>query len=222
MFQLEIAATSFEDAVNAVAGGADSLEVSRDLPNGGLTPSVEIVRAILAEVSIPAHVIVRPHARDFCYTEREIAEILHDTRQFAQMGVASIVFGAVTTVGDNHLNIALIQKIAQAAAPTPVTVHRALDGCADPEAALKALIGIVPRILTSGPASNAWDGRAVTRRWVEGYERHFQFVLSGGIRIEQLAELTATRAPVYHIGGAARTDNAVDPAKVRRLRAALG
>lgn len=220
MFQLEIAATSFEDAIKAVEGGADSIEVSRDLSNGGLTPSVEVIRAILAEVSIPVYVIVRPHARDFRYTESEIAEILHDSRLFAQMGVASIVFGAVTA--DNQLDIMLIQRVAEAAAPTPLTVHRALDGCADPEAALKALIGVVPRILTSGPAPNAWDGHEVTRRWVEHYGRHFQFVLSGSIRLEQLAELKATRAPVYHIGGAARTDDVVDPAKVRRLRDALG
>lgn len=219
MFQLEIAATSFEDAIKAVEGGADSLEISRNLPNGGLTPSVEVVHVILAEVNIPVHVIVRPHARDFCYTEREIAEILHDSRLFAQMGVASVVFGAVTA--EDQLDTALIQKVAEVAAPTPLTVHRALDGCADPEAALKALIGVVPRILTSGPAITAWDGRDVTRRWVEHYGRHFQFVLSGGIGLEQLAELTATRAPVYHIGGAARTDDVVDPTKVKRLRDAL-
>lgn len=219
MFQLEIAATSFEDAMNAVEGGTESIEVSRDLPNGGLTPSVDVVRAILASVNIPVHVIVRPHARDFCYTEAEIAEILHDARLFAQMGAASIVFGAVTA--DNHLDITLIQRVTQAAAPTPVTVHRALDGCADPDSALRALTGLVPRILTSGPAPNAWDGRAVTRRWVEQYGRHFQFVLSGGVRLEQLAELTTIRAHVYHIGGAARADDRVDPAKVRRLRDAL-
>lgn len=220
MFKLEIAVTSVEDARHAVEGGAASVEVSRDLPNGGLTPPTDVLRAILTNVTIPVHVIVRPHARDFHYTEPEIDEILRDAQTFAQLGAASIVFGAVTA--DNHLDIALIKRVADAVSPVPVTAHRALDGCADPDAALTALIGIVPRVLTSGPARNAWDGREATRQWVAQYGQHFEFVLSGSIRPEQLVELsTTTRAPVYHIGSAARTNDSVDPEKVKHLRQIL-
>lgn len=220
MPKLEIAVTSLEDALRSVEGGADSLEVLVDLPNGGLTPPTELVRAVLASVDIPANVIVRPHARDFRYSDAEIEQILRDAGTFAQLGAASIVFGAVTV--NNQLDIALIGRVAERIAPTPVTVHRALDGSADPESALQSLIDIVPRILTSGPAPNAWEGRNATRQWVEQYGQHYEFVLSGGIRLDQLAELHAiTRAPTYHLGGAARTGDMVDVAKVRRLREAL-
>jgi copper homeostasis protein len=220
MPQLEIAVTSLEDALCAVKGGADSVEVSRDLKNDGLTPPVSLVQSILARVDIPVHVIVRPHARSFHYSDADIREILRDARTFAAMGVASIVFGALRE--DGHLDIDLIKKVAFTVDPVPVTVHRALDVCADSEAALKALVNLVPRILTSGPAKNAWDGREVTRRWVEEYGQYFQFVLSGGIRLEQLAELAATtHAPVYHIGGAARTEDTVELEKVKRLQEAL-
>jgi copper homeostasis protein len=219
MALLEIAVTSLEDAQRAEEGRADNLELLRDLPNGGLTPPAAFVRAVLDTVTIPAHVIVRPHTRDFRYDEAEIAEILRDAQTFAQMGAASIVFGAVTT--ENELDIYLIRRVAEAIAPTPVTVHRALDGCANPDAALQALVGIVPRILTSGPAPSAWEGREDTRRWVQEYP-NFEFVLSGGIRMEQLAELSATtHAHVYHLGGAAHTDDAVDVEKVKRLREIL-
>jgi copper homeostasis protein len=219
MPQLEIAITSLEDALLAVEGGADSLEVLRDLPNGGLTPPVDLVRSILARVTVPINVIVRPHA-SFHYSDVEFGEILRDAGVFAQMGVASIVFGAVTA--DNHLDVAMIRQIAEAISPTPVTVHRALDVSTDPESALRSLIGVVPRVLTSGPAPNAWEGRESTRQWVEQYGQHFQFVLSGGIRLEELAELYAiTSAPAYHIGGAARTGNRVDVENVKRLREAL-
>lgn len=220
MPQLEVAATSLEDALRAVEGGADSLEVLIDLPNGGLTPPASLVRGVLANVTIPVNVIVRPHARDFRYSDAEFAQILRDAQTFAQMGAASIVFGAVTA--DNHLDVSMIREVADAIAPTPVTVHRALDGCADPESALDSLVGVVPRILTSGPAPDAWEGRNVTRQWVERYGQHFEFVLSGGILLEQLAELHAiTGAHVYHIGGAARTNGMVDVNKVKRLKEAL-
>ena len=220
MPQLEIAVTSLEDALWAAAGGADSHEVLVDLPNGGLTPPTDLVRAVLANLSVPVNVIVRPHARDFHYSDTEFDEILRDARTFAQMGAASIVFGAVTA--ENHLDIDAIRQVADAIAPTPVTIHRALDGSTDPETALQSVIGIVPRILTSGPAPNAWEGRHVTRQWVERFGQHFEFVISGGISLEQLAELHAiTRAPAYHIGGAARTGHSLDVAKVKRLKEAL-
>ena len=220
MPELEIAVTSLQDALHAVEGGADSIEVLRDLPNGGLTPSPELAASILADFSIPVNVIVRPHARGFHYSREEVEIILRDAQRFAELGAASIVFGAVTA--DNHLDIALIKQIAEAIAPTAVTVHRALDDSAAPEVSLQALVGLVPRILTAGPAPSAWEGREVTRSWVERYGQHFRFALSGGIRLDQLSELAqTTRAQVYHVGGAARTDDAVDVDKVRRLREAL-
>jgi copper homeostasis protein len=220
MPELEIAVTSLQDVLRAVAGGANSVEVLRDLPNGGLTPSFDLVRSILSSFGIPVNVIVRPHARSFRYSHDEVETILHDARQFAELGAASIVFGAVTA--DNHLDIALIRRVADGIAPTPVTVHRALDNSVAPEVSLRSLVGVVPRILTSGPAPNAWEGRYTTRQWIEEFGQHFKFVLSGGIRLEQLAELAAvTNAHSYHIGGAVRTGDSVDTDKVRRLREAL-
>jgi copper homeostasis protein len=220
MPKLEIAVTSLDDLENAVAGGADSVELSYDLSVGGLTPSMALAVTAPRRVDIPVHIIIRPHARDFIYTEAEIEQILHDAKFYADLGAASIVFGAVTP--DNHLNIPLIQQVAAQIAPTPLTVHRALDTSADPDSAVASLAGMIPRILTSGPASNAWDGREATRRWVEKYGDRVEFVLSGSIQMEQLAELAAyTRAPVYHLGGAARTNGVVDVEKVRKLRAIL-
>lgn len=220
MVELEIAVITLEDARRAVEGGADSLELLRDLANGGLTPPADLVRAVLDEVEVPVNVIVRPHARSFQYDAAEVDEILRDAQAFAALGAASIVFGAVDV--DGRVDTALVKRVAEAIAPTPVTLHRALDTSVEPEAALNALIGIVPRVLTSGPAPDAWQGREVTRQWVESYGQHFRFVLSGAIRLEQLVELAAiTRAHCVHIGGASRSGDAVDVEKVKRLWDAL-
>lgn len=217
---LDIAVTSLEDAVCAADSGADSLELLRDLPNGGLTPSVALLESVVSNVTIPINVIVRPHARSFHYSADDVAQILRDARQYARAGADSIVFGAVDELG--RIDLALVKRVADAAAPVPVTLHRALDQSVDPDAALEALIGVVPRVLTSGPAPTAWEGRETTRRWVEQYGQHFQFVLSGAITMEQLPELAAlTRAPVFHLGGAARTNDRVDADKVMRLRSVL-
>lgn len=217
MPKLEIAVTTLQDARHAEQGGADSIEISENLSAGGLTPSIALVEQIRAAVRLDVYVIVRPQARDFVYTPAEIDQILNDTRRLALTGITGIVFGACTP--DNRLNIALIEQVKAAAAPLPVTVHRALDQSRQPETALEQLKGVVPRILTSGPAANTWEGREGLRRWVNDYGEHFSFVASGGLKRETLHEYASyVQAHEYHFGGAARTNDAVTIENVRLLR----
>ena len=220
MPQLEIAVLTLADALAAQDGGADSIEISRDLSIGGLTPDFDLVRRARDGAQIAIHVMIRPHARDFHYTPREIDAILDDARRLAQTGIDGVVFGALTP--ERRLDIGLIRQVAEAAAPLPVTVHRALDESAEPERALERLIGVVPRVLTAGPALNAWEGRAGLSQWVRAYGNRLRFVVSGGLKLEHLNEMLATvRAHAYHFGSAARSGDAVDVAKVRILRGLL-
>lgn len=213
---LEIAVTSLEDALRAAQGGAHSIEISRDLALDGLTPPIEVVQAVCAAVSLHIHVIVRPHARDFVYSLAEIDTILRDIDSLKATRIDGIVFGAHNASGE--IDIALMQMVAEAATPLPITLHRALDSSRNPQAALKALVGSVPRILTAGPAATAWAGREGLRRWIQAYGEHYEFVSSGGLRLEQLPVYIPTvQADVYHFGSAARTDGVVDAVKVAQL-----
>ena len=56
---LEVIACSVADAIEAQKGGASRLEVVRDLDRGGLTPPIELVRAIKEAVDLPLRVMVR-------------------------------------------------------------------------------------------------------------------------------------------------------------------
>jgi len=216
MPRLETATTTLEDARHAQQGGADSIEIAQNLAAGGLTPPLDLVRQIQDAVNIEINVIVRPHARDFVYKPTEIDHILADTQAFAQIGINGIVFGALTVTGD--LDTELVRIVNKAAAGVPITLHRALDECANPEQALSDLTGVVPRVLTSGPAANAWEGRAGLRQWVQRFGEHFQFVASGGLRLDHLAEYAAAvHAHEYHFGSAARSNNVVDVDKVKQL-----
>ncbi|MEO8396373.1 MAG: copper homeostasis protein CutC, partial [Chloroflexota bacterium] len=200
--------------------GADSIEISRDLHLDGLTPDFDLVRRTRDAVQLAVHVIIRPTARDFVYTEREVDTILDDARKLAQTGINGVVFGALTR--ENRLDLSLIERVAQAAAPLPLTVHRALDFSLEPEQALESVIGIAPRVLTGGPASTAWEARSILANWVSRFGDHLEFVLAGSLKLEQLADMrTRVRAPAYHFGSAARSGNSVDVNKVRALGAAL-
>ena len=219
---LEIAVTTLEDARHALEGGADSIEVSEMLEQGGLTPNFDLVKSILREVRLDVHVMVRPHSKSFQYDRPDIETILRDAKRFSELSVKSIVFGAQDV--QQRLDFSLIERVMSAASPVPLTIHRALDLSAEPEASLDALAALgIRRVLTAGPAEDAWRGREGLARWVKRYESKISFVVSGGLNLNQFSELAAqVRAPEYHFGSAARTAGIVEVSKVRELRTALG
>ncbi len=224
MPKLEIAALTVADAVAAQDGGADSIEISRDLSVGGLTPDFDLVRRVRDAVQIGINVMIRPHAETYVYSESDIAQILDDACSLAHLGVNGVVFGALTP--ERRLDLALIEQVAGECAPLALTVHRALDESLEPEQALDELVGMIPRIgvrrvLTSGPAPDAWSGRFALTEWVHNYGDKLHFVVSGGLKIEHVPLMLAVKAQEYHFGSAARTNDAVEVAKVRALKAAL-
>ena len=59
---LEVIVQTADDALAAQDGGADRLEVVRDIGVGGLTPSLALVDAIQAVTQLPLRVMVRENA----------------------------------------------------------------------------------------------------------------------------------------------------------------
>lgn len=217
---LEIAVTTEHDAFAARAGGADSIEIAADLHVGGLTPERTLVARIRDVFDRPIHVMLRPHARGFRYSDAEIAALIAEGEVFRALGVEGVVFGAVDDEGD--LAVETIAQVARALSPLTVTVHRALDGVADAPAALHRLIGIVPRVLTGGSSADAYASRFVLAGWVRDFSAHFEFVVSGGLLLSHLPEVVPlVRAQTYHFGRAARHEGKVSAALVATLRMTL-
>src|SRR5690606_29675826 len=158
-FKIEICVEGIDGLVAAQSAGADRVELCASLLEGGLTPSLGMVRAALAVATIPFHVIIRPRGGDFLYSELEFQSMLEDGRAMQALGVAGIVIGCLTPEGtiDEQRTKALVQ----AAHPMKVTNHRAFDMTRDYREAIEALIRCgVDRVLTSGQADTALDGIA--------------------------------------------------------------
>jgi copper homeostasis protein len=220
MTNLEIAITTVDDAVNAQAGGAHSIELSYDLSVGGLTPERQVMQATRDAMSIPMYTIIRPHAESFHYVGEEIAGIMDEIEVMKSIGVDGVVFGAVDKTGT--IDVEMMKHFTELAAPISMTLHRALDESVEPEKALAALAGIVPRVLTSGPAPTAWEGRDMLKLWVERFGQQIQFIGAGSLTVDQLPDYIAWVKPhTVHVGSAAKTNGVVDVAKVRQLRAII-
>ena len=63
---LEACCTSLDELRLAQAGGASRIELCEDLFCGGITPSPELLKAVLRETRVPVNVLVRPAPAVFC------------------------------------------------------------------------------------------------------------------------------------------------------------
>lgn len=157
MTLLEICCYSMECARTAQQNGADRIELCSAPKEGGLTPSLGVLRSVRQHVSIPVNPIIRPRGGDFCYTDGEFAAMLDDIAMVRDLGFSGLVTGILDV--DGNVDMPRMEKIMVAAGPLNVTFHRAFDMCANPLNALNKLSDLgVARVLTSGQKSDAAQG----------------------------------------------------------------
>ena len=161
-FKIEICVEGIDGLVAAQTAGADRVELCASLLEGGLTPSLGVVREALRVATIPFHVIIRPRGGDFLYSELEFATMLDDVKAMRELGVAGVVIGCLTA--DGRIDEARTKALVDAARPLKVTCHRAFDMTADYREALEALVRCgVDRVLTSGQRDTAIEGIDILR-----------------------------------------------------------
>ncbi len=198
----EICVDDLDGALAADRAGADRIELCANLLEGGTTPSMGLIRSVLSAVkNIGVQVIVRARGGDFVYIDDEIDVMCADLRAIADAAShastpVGVVVGALTASGE--VDAVATARLIEAAAPLPVTFHKAFDATTDLLTAYDTLTDLgIERVLTSGGPGTALDG------------------------VDLLAELVrrsnaATTAPAVLIGGSVR------PANVRALLAATG
>jgi copper homeostasis protein len=212
--RLEVIASSLEDALAAEAGGADRIELVRDLPSGGLTPPLELVDAVLTRIGIPVRVMVRETISHVVSDPRDRSMLIASARELAGRPVDGLVCGAVR---DERADIPLVLGILQASGGKRATFHRAFESIADPVAALAEIgrlcggggaatrVGAVDRVLTNGGAGECQARLARLKRWVDACPPHLQIMLGGGVTselVEGLPPIPGLRE--IHVGRAVR------------------
>ena len=240
---LEICVDSLESALAAQAGGAQRIELCTALAEGGLTPSLGLLRAVRARISIGVNVMIRPRGGDFLYSEEEVAIMRTDIALAAEAGADGVVLGLLTENSD--VDRERTRALIELARPMKVTFHRALDMTRDPEAALEDIIVAgADRVLTSGAEPTALLGRHRLQALVRAGGDRIKVMAGGGIRpgnVQQIARESgvcefhaalrhAVPSPVQnqvrtmHLGDAALDEYVryiVRPADVRSLREAM-
>jgi copper homeostasis protein len=212
---IEAAVESLDDALDAVDGGADRLELCANLAEGGTTPSEDLIAEVVERVGIPVFVMIRPRAGSFVYSTSELDEMRRSIDRAAELEVDGFVFGVLNS--SNRIDTIRAQSLVDAAGDLPVTFHRAFDRVSDRIDALDTLVDLgIARVLTSGGAATAAEGLSSLRELVETAGDDIVILAGGGVRSQNVVEIVdETGVSEVH----ARCE--MQPDRIRAIRVAL-
>lgn len=177
---IEICVENTDGLVAAQNAGADRVELCASLLEGGLTPSIGVVREAQRLAKIPFFVMVRPRGGDFLYSDIEFRSMIEDVKAFRDMGVEGVVAGCLNP--DGTIDESRMKALVEAARPMKVTCHRAFDMTRDHKEAVEALVrASVDRVLTSGRHDTAIEGLDVLAETVKVAAERIVVMGCGGL-----------------------------------------
>ena len=235
MVRLEVCVDDALGLAEAVAGGADRVELCSALAVGGLTPSVGLME-VAAGCGVVCYPMIRPRAGDFVFSGAEVAVMKADIRAARAAGLPGVVLGA--SLPDGRLDLGVLAALVTEAEGLDLTLHRAIDLCADAGEAVEQAVALgFRRILSSGGARVAVEGLDRLALMMRVAAGRLVVMPGSGVSVETLpvlralplVEVHASCAVVLATGGKALEfgfqtagDKRTDRAKVAALKVALG
>jgi copper homeostasis protein len=200
---VEICVESAEFAMAAERAGAHRIELCSNLAVGGVTPALDLMRALRERIRLPICVMVRPRPGNFCYKNHEFELMRGQINAAKELGMDGVVLGVL---GPNHtVDIDRTRELVALAHPLPVTFHRAFDECGDLSQALEDVVRTgARRILTSGGREGVVQSLARVAQLVQKAGRRVVIMPGGGVNERNAARvLRQTSANEIHssLGG---------------------
>jgi copper homeostasis protein CutC len=187
-FLIEACVSTIEDAILAAQNGAHRLEISAALETDGVTPSLGMLKEIVAAVHIPVVTLIRIRSGHFVYDDHEIRAMLADAQAAIECGSVAIAVGCLTPIGG--LDIPAMQLFADRIGGERCVCHRAFDQSHDQITAAKQLIEIgYQRILTSGGAPSAVVGISQLQRLQKQCGTQIEILPAGGIHPDNIIQV---------------------------------
>jgi len=194
---LEVCTEGVQMSMAAEKAGATRLELCASLAQGGLTPSYGTLEMICKHVNIPVHVMIRPRAGDFMYSDEEFETMMADVKVALRMGVEGVVFGILDA--DGMIDRERCAKLIEAAGPMKKVFHRAFDMSADP---YKSFIDLQELgfniLLTSGRRQTAVEGIEVIRQLVIRNTSDMEIMAGSGVSPSNAARLASIGVNALH------------------------
>ena len=185
--KIELCAASIEAIEIARELNIDRIELCQDLEQGGLTPSAGLIKFAISK-NIETHVLIRPRAGGFHYSEMELEVILNDILIAKKLGAKGSVVGVLQA--NFELDIPALQKIKAGSEGLELTFHRAFDESINWKKSIDTLVEQgFNRILTSGFASNVEIGMDILKLMTEYAKDRIEIMPGGGVSAANVNKL---------------------------------
>lgn len=179
MVKVELCSATLEAVLLAKTLQLDRIELCQNLEQGGLTPSFGMIKYAL-ELGLETHVLIRPRAGGFCYSEEELKVIYKDIICCKQLGVHGIVIGILKN--NFEIDEDVLKNIKSISGDMSLTFHRAFDETIDWKRSMDILIKHkFNRILTSGFCLNVEIGFTVLKEMITYSANKIEVMPGGGI-----------------------------------------
>ena len=226
--QIELCAASIEAIYLAKSLHFDRIELCQNLDQGGLTPSAGFIQLAL-DLGLETHVLIRPRAGGFVYSEAEIQVMEKEIEFCSSLGVKGVVVGVLTA--DLRIDMEQLQRLKSSAKNMEVTFHRAFDDSFDWKNSIDVLLSCgIDRVLTSGMSSNIENGIPILEKIMNYVDSRIEIMVGGGVNLANAQKIISQVKPnAIHFSGTVKTlldaDSVfsetilqVDPTRIEKLR----
>ena len=207
---LEVIVCSVTDAIEAERGGANRLEIVKDLKRGGLTPSFELVEEIKRAVDLPVRVMLRESVGFETSGEDEIDRLCLAAERFASLQVDGFVLGFLK---DGEVDVQLTQRLLACAPHVRATFHHAFEDSKDKLRALSDIKRLpqVDRVLSSGGTDDLESRVQRLGEYEKAAAPELTILAGGGVNGDAILEIgRRTHIREFHVGRAARAQFEVE------------
>jgi copper homeostasis protein len=190
----EICVDSVAAVRAAKAAGAQRVELCADLLEGGIAPSLGMIRQARKVVGIDLNVMIRPRGGDFLFDDDEFETMRMDIETAKAEGANGVVIGLLTAAGE--VDAARTRELISLARPLSATFHRAFDLTPEPFQALETLIELgVDRVLTSGQEPSVLEGLPLIVELIKRAADRIVIMPGGGITKRNVGRIVAVAEP---------------------------
>ena len=206
MINVEIIASTYDDAMKIQEFGGNRIELIMGFEEDGLTPSYALIEKVTNNVDIPVNVMVRPHAKTFEINKFDLEVMKREIEIIATTKANGIVIGGVTPNGE--IDMTAMMDLLSYRKQLEVTFHACFNGLNNFEKGIADLTTLgATNVLTKGGNKHIMENLDVLENLVN-ISKKVNILVGANINHSNVVEICQKVKPTFiHVGTAVRCDN---------------
>ncbi len=199
---LEVIAINDQDLLDLNKTKVDRVQLCAKTEMGGQTPPFDLVAKAL-KYDFKVSVLIKNHNDNFMIDEPQLTKAISQIHKMKELGVKSIVFGALTK--HNRIDKEALAQVVEAKGNMELTFSKAFDHVANLVSALKVLEEFnIKNVLTSGGFETSVEDNFGILQKLQDHKTNINLILGGGLTIENFRSFVDFGFENLHFGSGVR------------------